>query len=56
MNIDKLERANILAKILIPEADALLYVAIDILMNVSGNVSMTYRNVTKSLILNLRKF
>ena len=55
MNIDKLERANILAKSLIPKVDELL--------NMSSHstktlltVFMDYQNVTKSLKLNSSSF
>ena len=36
MNIDKLERANILAKSLIPKVDVLLNISSDITNNTSG--------------------
>lgn len=55
MNINKLERANILAKSLLPKVDA-LYVVIDTIMKVSENILMAYQNVTKNLILNLHNF
>lgn len=54
MNIDKLERANILAKSLIPKVDELLNMS-----SHSTNIAHSiydYQNVTKSLKLNSSSF